>query len=109
MPSLLKDNCKTIMDSLDELKDMTLEQEAQLDEIQTSVDLLNQSQLDMMRYNMNTIYYKYRGYKKILGADKKAFIKIYNDYKTMHGNTWIDQLYAELKDWPIVEEEKELY
>lgn len=109
MPHLLTETCKTIMGSLDELKDMTLEQEAQLDEIQTSIDLLNQSQLDMMRYNMNKIYYKYREYKKILGADKKAFIKIYNDYKTMHGNTWIDQLYAELKDWPIVEEEKELH
>ena len=41
MPSLLTENCKTIMGSLDELKDMTMEQEAQLDEIQTSIDLLN--------------------------------------------------------------------
>lgn len=109
MPSLLAENCKTIMSSLDELKDMTMGQEAQLDEIQTSIDLLNESQLDMMRYNMNKIYYKYRPYKKILSADKKAFIKIYNDYKTMNGNTWIDSLYSELKDWPIVEEEQELH
>ncbi len=109
MPGLLQENCKSIMGALDELKDMTIEQEAQLDEIQEAIDLLNQSQLDMMRYNMNKIYYKYREYKKILSADKKAFIKIYNDYKTMHGNTWIDQLYAELKDWPIVEEEQELH
>lgn len=109
MPGLLQENCKSIMGALDELKDMTMEQEAQLDEIQDAIDLLNQSQLDMMRYNMNKIYYKYREYKKILSADKKAFIKIYNDYKTMHGNTWIDQLYAELKDWPIVEEEQELH
>ena len=63
----------------------------------------------MMRYNMNKIYYKYRPYKKILSADKKAFIKIYNDYKSMDGNTWIDSLYAEVKDWPIVEEEQELH
>ena len=61
-----------------------------------------------MRYNMNKIYYKYRPYRKILSADKKAFIKIYNDYKSMDGNTWIDSLYAELKDWPIVEDEAEL-
>ena len=108
MPSLLTENCKTIMGSLDELKDMTMEQEAQLDEIQTSINLLNQSQLDTMRYNMNKIYYKYRPYRKILSADKKAFIKIYNDYKSMDGNTWIDSLYAELKDWPIVEDEAEL-
>lgn len=108
MPGLLAENCKVIMGSLDELKDMTMEQEAQLDEIQTSIDLLNQSQLDMMRYNMNKIYYKYRPFGKILSADKKAFIKIYNDYKSMDGNTWIDALYAELKNWPIVEDESEL-
>ena len=109
MHSLLQQNCKSIMGALDELKDMTMEQEAQLDEIQDAIDLLNQSQLDMMRYNMNKIYYKYRPYKKILNADKKAFIKIYNDYKSMHGNTWIDSLYTEVKDWPIVEEEQELH
>jgi len=63
----------------------------------------------MMRYNMNKIYYKYRPYKKILSADKKAFMKIYNDYKSMDGNTWIDSLYTEVKDWPIVEEEQELH
>ena len=108
MPKLLGDNCKVIMGSLDELKDLTMSQEAQLDEIQDSINLLNQSQLDMMRYNMNKIYYKYRPYKKVLSADKKAFIKIYNDYKSMDGNTWIDSLYSELKDWPIVEDEAEL-
>jgi len=62
----------------------------------------------MMRYDMNKIYYKYRPYKRILSADKKAFIKIYNDYKSMDGNTWIDALYAELKDWQIVEDQSEL-
>ena len=62
----------------------------------------------MMRYNMNKIYYKYRPYKKILSADKKAFIKIYNDYKPMGGNNWIDALFAEVKDWPIVEDASEL-
>ena len=108
MPTLLKENCKTILGSLDELKDMTMTQEAQLDEIQTSINLLNESQLDIMRYNMNKIYYKYRPYRKILNADKKAFIKIYRDYKSMDGNTWIDALYSELKDWPIVEDESEL-
>jgi len=62
----------------------------------------------MLRYNMNRIYYKYRPYKKILVADKKAFIKFYNDYKEMHGNTWIDSLYTELIEWPVVENQEEL-
>lgn len=108
MPKLLEKNCETLMASLNEIKDMTLSQEKRLIDIQKSIDLLNVSQLDMLRYNMNRIYYKYRPYKKILDADKKAFIKLYNDYKEMKGNTWIDALYAELKEWPIVENEDEL-
>lgn len=87
---------------------MTLSQEETLEGLSSSIDLLNQSQLDMMRYNMNKIYYKYRPYKKILSADKKAFIKIYNDYKPMGGNSWIDALHQEVVEWPIVEDESEL-
>ena len=108
MPGLLEQNCNVIIGSLNELKQMTMAQEKQLNDIYGAIELLNQSQLDMMRYDMNKIYYKYRPFKKILSADKKAFIKIYNDYKSMDGNTWIDTLYAELKDWPIVEDESEL-
>lgn len=108
LPTLMEDNCNTIIGGIDELKKITLGQEQKLIDIQSSMDLMNQSQLDIMRYNMNKIYYKYRPYKKILSADKKAFIKIYNDYKSMDGNTWIDALYSELKDWPIVEDENEL-
>lgn len=108
MPKILEKNCETLMASLNEIKDMTLSQEKRLIDIQKSIDLLNTSQLDMLRYNMNRIYYKYRPYKKILDADKKAFIKFYTDYKEMHGNTWIDSLYTELIEWPVVENESEL-
>ena len=108
MPKLLEKNCETLMASLNEIKDMTLSQEKRLIDIQKSIDLLNVSQLDMLRYNMNRIYYKYRPYKKILDADKKAFMKFYTDYKEMHGNTWIDSLYTELIEWSVVENESEL-
>lgn len=106
--SIKDDIIAAVDDSIEELKLMTVEQDKQLSSIRKSMDLLTQSQMDMMRYDMNKIYYKYRQYKKILSADKKAFIKIYNDYKLMDGNTWIDTLYGELKDWPIVEDESEL-
>ena len=64
--------------------------------------------MDVMRYDMNKIYYKYRPYKKILDCDKKAFIKFYTDYHEMGGNTWIDSLYKEVVTWEIVEDEREL-
>ena len=108
MPSLMEKNCQTIVNAIDGLKVMVQGQEEQLNEISSRLELLNASQLDMLRYDMNKLYYKYRPYKKMLSADKKAFMKLYHDYKLMDGNTWIDALYSEVKDWPIVEDESEL-
>ena len=108
MPSLLEQNCSVIMGSLEEIKKMSVAQEKQITEVQKSLDLINKSKLDVLRYNMNKLYYKYHPYKKILSADKKAFIKLYDDYKDMKGNTWIDALYNELITWEIVEDESEL-
>lgn len=108
VPPLLEKNCQVLMSSLDEIKTLTLSQEERLKDLQKSMDLFNTSQLDILRYNMNRLYYKYRPYKKILDADKQAFMKLYHDYKEMHGNTWIDSLYNEVIEWPIVASQEEL-
>lgn len=109
MAATIKDSIvEAIDDKVEELKEITLDQGTTLENIQKSVDTLNLSQMDLMRYNMNSLYYKYRPYKKILDCDKKAFIKFYKDYHSMGGNTWIDTLYEEVLKWEIVEEESEL-
>ena len=108
MPDIVQENCNKMMQSLNNIETMVGEQKADLAYIQESIDLLNASNLDLMRYNMNSLYYKYRPYKKILDCDKKAFIKLYNDYHQMGGNTWIDALYNEVLTWEIVEDENEL-
>ena len=108
MPDIVQENCNIMMQSLNNIETMVGEQKADLAYIQESIDLLNSSNLDLMRYNMNSLYYKYRPYKKILDCDKKAFMKFYNDYHQMGGNTWIDALYNEVLTWEIVEDEDEL-
>lgn len=107
-PQIINKNQEDIINSLEEIKALVLDQGRDLEKLQESVDLINVSQLDLIRYNINRIYYKYRPYKKILDCDKKAFIKLYNDYHSMGGNTWIDQLYTEVMPWEIVEDENEL-
>lgn len=108
VPDMLKKSQEEIADSLEEIKGLVLDQGQQLKAINNSVNVLNVSQMDLMRYNMNRLYYKYRPHKKILDCDKKAFIKLYDDYHDMGGNTWIDQLYREVMSWEIVEFEDEL-
>lgn len=105
---MLKKNQEELTNSLEEIKGLVVGQSEELKKIKNSVDILNVSQMDLMRYNMNRLYYKYRPHKKILDCDKKAFIKLYNDYHDMGGNTWIDQLYREVMSWEIVEFEEEL-
>ena len=108
VPKLIQKNQSEIINSLEEIKGLVVDQGENLDKLQDSVNILNVSQMDLMRYNMNRLYYKYRSYKKILDCDKKAFIKLYNDYHAMGGNTWIDSLYEEIIKWEAVEFEEEL-
>ena len=109
MMDQIKDSIGTMFDEkVEELKEISLDQGQEIKSIKKSVDLLNSSQMDMMRYNMNRIYYKYRPYRKILDCDKKAFLKFYTDYHEMGGNTWIDSLYPEVMRWETVENEEEL-
>ena len=108
LPEMVNDSHESIIDSLEEIKGLVLDQQHNFDKIQKSVDLLNVSQIDLMRYNMNRLYYKYRPFKKILDCDKKAFMKLYSDYHDMGGNTWIDALHDEVMHWEIVEDETEL-
>ena len=102
------DDFQMLMLKIDELKEMQEAQDTQIASIQSKLDLLNNSQMDMMRYDMNRIYYKYLPYHKILACDKKAFIKLYNDYKPMGGNTWIDDLFDQIKDWETVDNQEDL-
>ena len=107
-PEVLKKCQGDLIESLDEIKELNANQMEELIKIQNRIDLLNNSNMDLMRYNMNGLYYKYRPYKQILDCDKKAFIKFYNDYHSMGSNTWIDALYNEVMTWEIVEDENEL-
>ena len=106
--SIKKCVVNAVEDKVEELKEITLDQGQEIKQIQRAVNLINEAQMDVMRLNMNQIYYKYRPYKKILDCDKKAFMKIYTDYHSMGGNTWIDMLHAEVVTWEIVEDETEL-
>ena len=108
VPQIMKANLQDITTTINELKTMNQSLQEQLGEIQQTSKMLKTSQLDLLRYDMNRLYYKYRPYKKMLDCDKKAFIKFYTDYHDAGGNTWIDTLYEEVKEWGIVHDEDEL-
>lgn len=107
-PTLCATMQKEVMLSLEELKAQNKDQYNALNKLQASINLINETELDTMRYQMNRLYYKYRPYKKILDYDKKAFLKFYNDYHSRGGNTWIDSIYPEVASWEVVQDINEL-
>lgn len=72
------------------------------------LDNLIEASKDMLRKEMTDIYYKYLPYKKILQYDKKCFIKLYHDYGALKGNTYIDEIWAEIQTWEVVLESANL-
>lgn len=73
------------------------------------LDKLTQSSNDLLRKDMTDIYYKYLPYRKILQYDKESFLKLYHDYAAQGGNTYITDVYNELKDWEVVLREEDLH
>lgn len=96
-------------DSIEEIKEMTFSQQEEINDIKNMAYKNQQSQMDLMRAKMNTIYYKYLPYKKILDYDKKAFLRIYQDYREQGGNTWIVDLHDQLVTWETVRDRGELH
>lgn len=55
-----------------------------------------------LRTEMLRTYYHNKDREKIRQYEYENFIKNYEAYKALKGNSFIDKIYAEVKDWEIV-------
>lgn len=78
------------------------------EKLNSKIDLLTKSSNDLLRMDMNEIYYRYLPYKKILDYDRKCFIKLYDDYVEQGGNSYIQDINTELRSWEIVATKEDL-
>lgn len=78
------------------------------EKLNDKIDKLTKSSNDLLRMDMNEIYYKYLPYKKILDYDRKCFIKLYDDYVDQGGNSYIQDMNKELRSWEVVATEDDL-
>jgi hypothetical protein len=56
----------------------------------------------LMRSEMLRIYYKYKETKEIRQYEYENFVLLYEAYKKLKGNSFIDKVYAEIQKWTIV-------
>lgn len=55
-----------------------------------------------LRSEMLQIYYKNREAGKIRQYEYENFVRLYEAYKALKGNSFIDKIYKEVQSWDIV-------
>ena len=55
-----------------------------------------------LRSDMLNIYYRHREQKVIRQYEYENFVFLYEAYKALKGNSFIDRIYEEVHDWEIV-------
>lgn len=55
-----------------------------------------------LRSDMLRIYYHHREEKKIRQYEYENFLMLYEGYKALKGNSFIDKIYGEIKTWEVI-------
>jgi hypothetical protein len=55
-----------------------------------------------LRSEMLRIYYNHQESKRIRQYEYENFVMLYEAYKALKGNSFIDKIYGEVKTWEIV-------
>ena len=63
---------------------------------------IRKGQLCQLRSEMLRIYYHNREYEEIRQYEYENFVLLYEAYKTLKGNSFIDKIYKEIQSWDIV-------
>lgn len=83
----------------------TVEEIKKLNEIQNEeLKNLTISNKDILRKMIMDIYHKYEDVKKIPRSVRDQLDKLYDDYKALNGNSYIDKYYSRAIKWEVIED-----
>lgn len=66
-----------------------------------SISKIAQGTKCQLRSEMLRVYYKNLDRKEIRQFELENFIKLYEAYKALHGNLFIDRVYKEVLEWKV--------
>jgi Mg2+ and Co2+ transporter CorA len=102
------DMIQKISESVDKIEQQNAAQSKQIELITTTqsemfkqIKISEQTSLDLLRYNFNRVYYIAKRDGVISAHDKENCCNMYKNYKDLHGNSYIDELYKELMALPV--------
>lgn len=93
-----------IKGSVKELADLMKEHIAKDKEKIEEHKKLEKSDRTIIRSEITTIYYRYCEKKIIPVYEKENFIYLYNQYKSLGGNSYVDDIKAQIDTWQILYE-----
>lgn len=67
-----------------------------------SVRKVANGQRCLLRSDMLRIYYHNREKRTIRQYEYENFVMLYEAYKALKGNSFIDKIYAEVQEWDVV-------
>lgn len=67
-----------------------------------SVRKVANGQRCLLRSDMLRIYYHNREERTIRQYEYENFVMLYEAYKALKGNSFIDKIYAEVQEWDVV-------
>ena len=97
----MQENNKNIDEKLDKILEINQEQTR-------NIEQLEDSNTDMLRREIKKIYGKYRVFKKITQYDKIDCAKLVEDYQAENGHSYVEDLWAEIRTWEVVDSEDEI-
>lgn len=56
-----------------------------------------------LRSEMLRIYYKNKDDERIRQYEYENFVLLYEAYKSLKGNSFIDKIYSDIKEWEVVQ------
>ena len=62
---------------------------------------ISEGQKCQLRSDMLHIYYRNKDEKRIRQYEYENFVKLYEAYKALKGNSFIDKVYSEVKTWEV--------
>ena len=63
---------------------------------------IREGQKCLLRQDMLNIYYKHREANTIRQYEYENFVYLYNAYKRLKGNSFIDKIYKEIQTWEVL-------
>lgn len=104
-----EENKKQLKETIKEvIEPMLLKLKERDNEQDRKLTCLIHSSNDMMRSEIVKIYYRYLPHKKMLQPSRELLNKLFYDYHDQGGNSFIEDMYNEMKTWPVVSNDKDL-